>query len=82
MPAQPYELAVRRLVPEILDGLAADDPAAIASRRDLVRVNALMFQDRIMIGLMRKHVRAGPLRILEIGAGDGRFMLAVARRVA
>jgi Methyltransferase domain len=82
MPAQKHDLAVRRLVPEILDGLAADHPAAIASRRDLVRVNALMFQDRIMIGLMRKHVRAGPLRILEIGAGDGRFMLAVARRVA
>ena len=69
-------------MPEILDGLAADDPAAIASRRDLVRINALMFQDRIMTGLLRKHVRATPRRILEIGAGDGRFMLAVARRLA
>ena len=41
-----------------------------------------MFQVPIMAGLLRKHVRAKPLRILEIGAGDGTFMLAVARRLA
>ncbi len=35
-----------------------------------------------MAGLLRKHVRAKPMRILEIGAGDGTFMLAVARRLA
>ena len=35
-----------------------------------------------MAGLLRKHVRAKPpRRILEIGAGDGKFMLAVARRI-
>ena len=70
------------LEPEILDGLAADDPRAVHSRRDLVHINALMFQAPIMAGLLRKHVRAKRRRILEIGAGDGTFMLAVARRLA
>ena len=35
-----------------------------------------------MAALLRKHVRQPPRRILEIGAGDGNFMLAVARRLA
>ncbi|KRB16404.1 hypothetical protein ASD99_08535 [Mesorhizobium sp. Root695] len=75
-------LSHRSLVPEILDGLAADDPRALTSRRDLRRINALMFQARIMASLLRKFVPTPPRRILEIGAGDGTFMLAVARRIA
>jgi 2-polyprenyl-3-methyl-5-hydroxy-6-metoxy-1,4-benzoquinol methylase len=78
----PGDISLRRVEPEILDRLAADDPRAVRSRRDLVRINALMFQVPIMAGLLRKHVRAKPLRILEIGAGDGAFLLAVARRLA
>ncbi|RWF31141.1 MAG: methyltransferase domain-containing protein [Mesorhizobium sp.] len=74
-------LAQRSLIPEILDGLAADDPRARASRRDLRRINALMLQARIMASLLRKFVPKPPGRILEIGAGDGTFMLAVARRM-
>jgi len=72
----------RHLEPELLDALAADDPRAIASRRDLVRINALMFQARIMASLLRQNVQTPPVRILEIGAGDGKFMLAVARLMA
>lgn len=72
----------RRVEPEILDGLAADDPQAVHSRRDLAHINALMFQVPIMAGLLRKHMKTAPMRILEIGAGDGAFMLAVARRLA
>jgi Methyltransferase domain len=72
----------RHIVPEILDGLAADDPRAIRSRRDLLHVNALMFNIPIMAALLRRHMRVEPRRVLEIGAGDGRFMLAVARRLA
>ncbi|MFD2051760.1 methyltransferase domain-containing protein [Mesorhizobium calcicola] len=75
-------LSHRSLVPEILDGLAADDPRARASRRDLRRINALMFQAPIMASLLRKFVPTPQRRILEIGAGDGTFMLAVARRIA
>jgi hypothetical protein len=75
-------ISLRRLVPEILDGLAADDPKAVHSRRDLARINALMFNAPVMAGLLRKHLGTAPRRILEIGAGDGKFMLAVARRLA
>ncbi|BCM18589.1 methyltransferase domain-containing protein [Mesorhizobium sp. J8] len=75
-------LAQRSLVPEILDGLSADDARARRSRRDLARINALMFQAPIMAALMRKFLPEPPCRILEIGAGDGTFMLKVARRVA
>lgn len=82
MSALPADISLRRVEPEILDGLAADDPRAVHSRRDLVHINALMFQVPIMARLLRKHVRAKPLRILEIGAGDGSFMLSVARRLA
>ena len=76
------DMNIRHLEPELLDGLPADDPRAIASRRDLVRINALMFQARFMASLMRANLRTPPLRILEIGAGDGKFMLTVARLMA
>jgi hypothetical protein len=76
------DINIRHLEPELLDGLPADDPRAIASRRDLIRINALMFQARFMASLMRVNVQTPPLRILEIGAGDGKFMLAVARLMA
>ncbi|WP_189350165.1 MULTISPECIES: methyltransferase domain-containing protein [unclassified Mesorhizobium] len=75
-------LAQRSLVPEILDRLAADDARALRSRRDLARINALMFQAPIMASLLRKFMARPPGRILEIGAGDGTFMLKVARRMA
>lgn len=75
-------LAQRSLIPEILDRLAADDRRALASRRDLRRINALMFQAPIMASLMRKFLPRPPGHILEIGAGDGTFMLRVARRMA
>jgi 2-polyprenyl-3-methyl-5-hydroxy-6-metoxy-1,4-benzoquinol methylase len=74
-------LADRLVQPEILDGLAEKDPRAIAARRDLVLVNRLMFQQAIMARLLGERV-ASPRRILEIGAGDGAFMLGVARRLA
>ena len=38
----------RRLEAELLDHLAADDPAAIASRRDLERINLVMRAPAIM----------------------------------
>jgi hypothetical protein len=74
-------LAQRVIEPELLDSLPIDDPRAKASRRDLVRINAVMFQGIIMARLLRRHVKRAPCRLLEIGAGDGRFMLSVARRL-
>jgi predicted nicotinamide N-methyase len=73
----------RRLEPEWLDELPADDPRAVRSRRDLVRVNAWMRQPVIMARALVRHGTPGrPRRILDLGAGDGAFMLRVARRLA
>lgn len=74
-------MRARRVDPEILDGLDVADPRAVASRRDLVRLNALMGHAAISAGLLAGVAPKGPLRILEIGAGDGAFALAVARRL-
>lgn len=60
--------------------LAADDPRARASRRDLERINFIMRQQTIMTGLLRQHSR--PQRLADLGSGDGRFLLGVARRMA
>jgi hypothetical protein len=76
------DINIRHLETELLDGLPADDPRAMASRRDLVRINALMFQARFMASLMRANVQTPPLRINELGAGDGQFMMTVARLMA
>lgn len=70
----------RTLEPELLDLLAADDPRARASRRDLVRINFVMRQQRIMAELLRP--LAAPRRLADLGSGDGRFLLGVARRMA
>ena len=67
--------AIRVLEPEWLDELPYADPRAMRSRRDLVRVNALMGN----VGVVASELaRLGPLHsIAEIGAGDGAFMRAV-----
>ena len=75
-------MLARVLEPETLDHLAPDDPVAQRSRRDLRRVNAFMGARRILARAMARavgDVPAAPLRILELGCGDGRLMLEVAR---
>lgn len=74
-------LALRQLSPELLDHLPANDPEAIGSRRDLARINAIMFQVAIMCRRLRRDVQPPPRRILELGCGDGSFMLAVLKRL-
>ena len=72
----------RVLEPETLDHLEPDDPVAQRSRRDLRRVNAFMGARGILERAMARAVPdagAKPLRILELGCGDGRLMLGVAR---
>ncbi|HEV7718932.1 MAG TPA: methyltransferase domain-containing protein [Arsenicitalea sp.] len=76
------KLAQRSIVPELLDGLPEWDPSAVGSRRDLVWINALMFQSSIMTAQLKRNVSRPPHRILEMGCGDGTFMLAVAKRLA
>jgi len=75
--------APRRVEGEWLDALPADDPRALASRRDLSRVNTAMLQAGIMARNLIEHGGpAMPRVLIDLGAGDGSFMLAVARRLA
>lgn len=73
----------RIVAAETLDGLAEDDPAAMRSRRDLQRVHRVMGTRGIMLRALQKLMLSrpapAPLRILELGAGDGSLMLGVAR---
>jgi hypothetical protein len=70
----------RRLEPEFLDELPANDPDAMRSRRDLRRVNWFMGNARFVTKALRDNINQ-PTRILEIGAGDGHFTVEVARRL-
>jgi hypothetical protein len=68
---------------ELLDMLPPADPRAIRSRRDLRRVNALMRHHTILTRALRTNANGCPLRsLLEIGAGDGQFLLRVARKLS
>ena len=70
---------MRVLVPELLDLLPADDPRAMRSRRDLARINVVMMQHHIMAKSL-----AGlpcPRLLADLGGGDGRFLLGMARRL-
>src|SRR5436190_2192662 len=59
--------------------LAFDDPRAIRSRRDLDLINRVMGQDRIMARALR--TLPPPRLLADLGGGDGRFLLSVARRL-
>jgi hypothetical protein len=76
-------MQVRCVLPEALDTLPALDPQAVRARRDLRRVHRAMGTRRILLralGNLRGHWPSGrPLRVLELGAGDGTQMLEVAR---
>ena len=73
---------VQRCVkPELLDHLPASDAGAVGSRRDLTRVNFLMGHAAIMARMMAAGTNR-PRVLLDVGAGDGTFMLRVARRLA
>ncbi len=71
---------------ETLDGLLEDDPVAMRSRRDLQRVHRFMGTRSIVLRALRgwpmPRDAAKPLRVLELGAGDGSLMLGVARVLA
>ena len=74
---------VRDVKPEWLDCLAPDDPRAVASRRDLRRINWLMATRLAMSqSLNQVLLGSGPVNLVELGAGDGRMMLPIARRHA
>jgi hypothetical protein len=73
----------RALEAETLDGLDAQDPVAVRSRRDLRRIHRFMGTRSILLGgLAPLRSRTEPPRLLELGAGDGTLMLGVARAMS
>jgi hypothetical protein len=74
----------RRVQAELLDGLAATDPVAERSRRDLQRVHRFMRTRPRLVRTLRQLMPAPAttLRVLELGAGDGSLLLSVARELA
>lgn len=76
---------LRIVKPELLDDLPPGDRQAIGSRADLRRLNHLMghagiLSRALLPQLIASPVRARPLRLVELGAGDGTLLLRLARR--
>ena len=73
----------RRVEPELLDDLAADDPRAQRCRDDLRRIHRAMAALSVLRrALDRATSDSRPHAILELGAGDGSLMLRLAQRRA
>lgn len=71
---------LRSVEPEWLDILPADDPSAQRSRRDLQRVNAWMRHPQILNRILSRVIRPKPaFTVIDLGGGDGRLMLRLAR---
>lgn len=76
----------RIVATEVLDTLPMDHPGAMQSRTDLRRIHGAMGS----CGIVRQALedmpglrsRSWPIRVLELGAGDGTLMLAVARALS
>jgi hypothetical protein len=73
----------RTVQPELLDVMPPEDPRAMRSRRDLRRINAWMRNHAIMARALRTAVNGSPpAGITDLGAGDGFFLVHVAKKVA
>jgi hypothetical protein len=73
----------RRVEPELLDGLTADDPRARRSREDLQRLHRVMATLPIVERALDRGTSGfGPRTLLELGAGDGSLMLRLAQKRA
>lgn len=65
--------------PEWLDELPTEDPFAAGSRRDLRRLNWWMGHVRIAAKALNSlRSEGGPVQLVEVGAGDGTFLLTLA----
>ncbi len=68
---------------ELLDSLPAEDARAVHSRADLRRLNVLMQHARLMAREWRRlGIPAQVDSVVELGAGDGTFCLALLRHLA
>jgi len=72
----------RVVLPELLDELPPQDKSALRSRRDLRRLNAWMRHAPIMAQALKKNWPGSERApVVELGAGDGHFLLSVAGRL-
>lgn len=72
----------RIVEPELLDELPPQDPRALRSRRDLRLLNFGMGHPPVMAAALLENLPDSRApRIVELGAGDGHFLLAVAQRL-
>ncbi len=72
----------RCVEPEWLDELPADDPDAIASRRDLRWLNACMGHAQCAAEFLRSFTAEDSvLHVADLGGGDGSLLLAAAQRI-
>lgn len=77
----------REVKPELLDALPPDDSQAVGSRKDLRRLNFIMGHANVLSRASLRHLdarplRSQPLRVVELGSGDGTLLLQIARRLA
>lgn len=73
--------AARRVEPEWLDALPPSDPRALRSRRDLERINAIMRHAECLRRMLTAGLARPPAKVIELGGGDGRLLLAIANRI-
>src|SRR5687768_14065324 len=78
LPLEGRGVIARRVETEWLDVLPPGDPRAQRSRRELTRVNALMANAGIVAAELRAMGKV-PREIADLGAGDGRFAVRLAR---
>ena len=73
----------RRVEPELLDDLSADDPRAQRSRNDLRRIHRAMSTLSVLRRALDSATSGSPPRtMVELGAGDGSLLLRLARERA
>jgi SAM-dependent methyltransferase len=76
------QMRERRVEPEWLDELPASDGHAVRSRGDLLRLNSIMGHPRLVAAALRKCTfQNWGRRVLDLGSGDGTFLLKVATRL-
>ena len=79
-------MLTRKVCAEALDSLPVDAPEARRSRGDLRRIHHCMGTHTALLSAWQRLLPAAAgaqaLRVLELGAGDGSLLLALARRLA
>lgn len=71
----------RVIQPELLDILPPNDPKALGSRADLLRLNRIMGHAKILAHQLEALPSARPFQLVDLGGSDGLFLLEVAERL-